>query len=179
MGPTDCFPYQLFHCNALSPFVCVCCCSSHPSLYHRLDRNYPIWLDSWWKVFISSLLPLLGRMHNYCLLLLIWFPFVVPEPSSCDLCMHTTLAGNVVTSTYLFHTYYSWAGTVIGSYTHNHTTYLECSHGNQHICFNPTYHPREQWLEIRTICNPGNLAAASGCLSLINQCHCSLMHVWP
>jgi hypothetical protein len=34
---------------------------------------------------------------------------------------------------------------------------IQCSHGNQHICFNPTYCPREQWLEIRSVYNPGNL----------------------
>jgi hypothetical protein len=33
-------------------------------------------------------------MHIYYLLLLIWFPFVAPEPS-CDLCVHTTQAGSV------------------------------------------------------------------------------------
>jgi hypothetical protein len=82
---------------------------------------------------------------------------MVPEPSSCDLCMHTTWAGNVVSRTLLFRTYYSCAGSVIGSCTHNHTTYLVCSHGNQHICFNPTYRPWEQWLEIQSICNHGNL----------------------
>jgi hypothetical protein len=41
----------------------------------------------------------------------------------------------------------------------NHTTYLVCSHGNQHICFNPTYHPQEQWLEIRSVCHPGNIVS--------------------
>jgi hypothetical protein len=73
---------------------------------------------------ISSLLPHLGRMHNYCLLLLMWFPFVAPEPLSFDLCMRTTQAGSVVTRALLFHTYYSCAGSVIRSCTHNHTTYL-------------------------------------------------------
>jgi hypothetical protein len=100
-------------------------------------------------------------MHNYCLLLLIWFPFMVPEPASCDLCMHTTWAGSVVTRTLLFHTYYSCAGSVIRSCTHNHTTCLVCSHGNQHICFNPTYCPWEQWLETRSVCNPGNLISCT------------------
>jgi hypothetical protein len=79
------------------------------------------------------------------------------EPSSCDLCMPTTQAGSVVTKTLLFHTYCSCAGTIIRSCTHNHTTYLVCSHGNQHICFNATYCPWEQWSEIKSICNSGNL----------------------
>jgi hypothetical protein len=148
---------QLFYCNALSPLVCVCCCSSHPSLHHRFGGDCPYRLDSQQKVFISSFLPLLSRMHDYCSLLLIWFPFVIPEPSSCDLWVHTTWAGSVVTRTLLFHIYYSCAGSVIRSCTHNHTTYLMCSHGNQHICFNPTYRLWEQRLEIQSICNPGNL----------------------
>jgi hypothetical protein len=92
---------------------------------------------------------------------------MVPEPSSCDLWMHTTWAGSVVTRTLLFHTYYSHAGSVIGSCTHNHTTYLVCSHGNQHICFNPTYRPQEQWLEIRSVCNPGNLISHTQVFSTV------------
>jgi hypothetical protein len=102
-----------------------------------------------------------GRMHNYCLLLLIWFPFVAPESSSWDLCMHATWAGSVVTETLLFHTYYSCAGSVTGSCTHNHTTYLVCSHGNQYICFSPTYQPWGQWLEIRSVHNPGTLVSCT------------------
>jgi hypothetical protein len=69
------------------------------------------------------------------------------------------LLKNIVTKTLFFHTYYYCTGMVIGSCTHNHTTYLECSHGNQHICFNPTYLLQEQWLEIRNILNPGNLVS--------------------
>jgi hypothetical protein len=91
------------------------------------------------------------------LLLLMWFPFMASEPSFCDLCMHTTRAGNVVTRTLLFHTYYSCAGIVIKSCTHNNTIYSVCSHGNQHIWSKPTYRPWEQWLEIRSSRNPGNL----------------------
>jgi hypothetical protein len=53
-----------------------------------------------WIYYLSSLL---SRIHNYCLLLLIWSPFMVSEPSPYDLCMHTTRAGNV-TRTLLFHT---------------------------------------------------------------------------
>jgi hypothetical protein len=100
-------------------------------------------------------------MHIYYLLLLMCFHFRAPEPSSCDLCMSTTQAGSVVTRTLLFHTHYSCAGSVIRSCTHNHTTYLVCSHRNKHICFNPTYCPWEQWLEIRSVCHPGNLISRS------------------
>jgi hypothetical protein len=87
------------------------------------------------------------------------------EPSSCDLCMHTPQAGNV-TRTLLFHTYYSCAGTVIGSCTHNHTIYSVCPQGNQCICFHPTYCPQERWLEIRSVCSPGNLI---GCTQVFSH----------
>jgi hypothetical protein len=39
---------------------------------------------------------------------------------------------------------------VIGSCTHNHTVYQVGSHDNQFTCFNPTYHPVEQLLELRS-----------------------------
>jgi hypothetical protein len=71
--------------------------------------------------------------------------------------MHTTHAGSVVTRTVLFHTYYSCTRTVIGSCTHNHTTYSVFSQGNQHTCFNPTYYPREQWLKVRSFHSAGDL----------------------
>jgi hypothetical protein len=166
----NCFLCELFYCKALSLPVYICCYTYHPNLCHRFGRNHPHQLDPWWKVFIGSLLPLFGRMHNYCLLLLIWFIFMVPEHSSCDLCIHTTQAGSVVTRTLLFHTHYSCADTVIRSCTHNHTTYLMCSHVNQHICFNLTYCPQEKWLEIWTSTTLGTLSAGPRCLVLINQC---------
>jgi hypothetical protein len=77
------FHTSYFTVSVLSLLVGICCCSSHPSLRHRFGKNHSCWLDSRWKAFISSLLSLLGRMHHYCLLLLIWSPFIVPEPS-CD-----------------------------------------------------------------------------------------------
>jgi hypothetical protein len=40
---------------------------------------------------------------------------------------------------------------------HTLTTILPCSHGNQHIYFNSTCCSQEQWLEIQSIRNPGNL----------------------
>jgi hypothetical protein len=64
--------------------------------------------------------------------------------------MRTVWAGSIVTKTLLFHTYYSCAGSVIGSCTHNHTTYQVGSCDNQYTCFNPTYHLQEQWLELRS-----------------------------
>jgi hypothetical protein len=124
-----------FHTSYLTVMYCHslsnCCCTSHPSLCHRFGKNRPLLIG-----FIRSLLSLLGRMHNYCLLL-VSNVFSLHGPRA--LILHTTWADSVVTRTLLFHTYYSCAGSVIGSYTHNHTTYVGCSHGNHHICFNPTY----------------------------------------
>jgi hypothetical protein len=102
----------------------------------------------------------LGRMHNYFLSLLIWFPFVSQSPHPLTYaCYH--LAESAVTRTLLFHTCYSCAGSVIRACTHNCTTYLALSHGDQHICFNSTYCPREQWLEVWSIHNPGNLVSCT------------------
>jgi hypothetical protein len=108
-------------------------------------------------------------MHNDRLLLLRWFPFVVSEPSSWALCMHTTQAGSAVTGTVLLHTYCSCAGSVIGSCIRNHTIYLVCAHGKQQICFNPAYRPREQRLETRSTRNPGTSSAAPRLLALRKQ----------
>jgi hypothetical protein len=47
-----------------------------------------------------------------------------------------------------FSYYYFCAGTVGGSCTHNHTTCSVCFHDGQCLCFNPIYHPREQWLKV-------------------------------
>jgi hypothetical protein len=71
--------------------------------------------------------------------------------------MRIAWAGSTVTKTLLFHTYYSCAGSVIGSCTHNHTIYRVCSHDNQFTCFNPTYRPVEQWLELRSGHLAGNI----------------------
>jgi hypothetical protein len=76
----------------------------------------------------------MGLFHIFLLLNLISLLLGNPQISNCDLCMHTIQVGSIVTRTLLFHTYYSCAGTVIGSCTHNHTIYSVCSHGNQHIC---------------------------------------------
>jgi hypothetical protein len=64
--------------------------------------------------------------------------------------MHIVWAGRIVTKTLLFHAYYSCAGSVLGSCTHNHTIYQVCSHDNQYTCFNPIYRPQEYWLELRS-----------------------------
>jgi hypothetical protein len=71
--------------------------------------------------------------------------------------MCTAWARHIDTKTLLFHTYYSCAGSVIGLCTHNHTIYQVCSYDNQFICFNPTYHPVEQWLELRSGHLAGNI----------------------
>jgi hypothetical protein len=67
-----------------------------------------------------------------------------PLALHCGSRMCTTQAGSVVTKTLVFHTYYSCAGTVIGSCTHNYTTYSVCSYYGQYICFKPIYHYWEQ-----------------------------------
>jgi hypothetical protein len=85
----------------------------------------------------------MGPFYVFLLLILISSLFWDPQTSNCDLCIHTTWAGSVVGRTY-----YSCAGNVIGSCTHNCTIYSVCSHGNQRICFNPTYRPKEQWLKV-------------------------------
>jgi hypothetical protein len=176
MGQTDCFPYQLSHCDALSPLVCICCCSFHPNLCHRFGRNHPCQLDLWQKVFISSFLPFLGRMHNYCLLLLTCFPFTVPKPSSCDLCIRTTQTGSVVTKTLLFHTYYSCAGSVIGSCSHNHTLAPMVINISASTPLTTLGSNCQGSGASATL---GTSSAAPRCLALINQCQCSLMHVRP
>jgi hypothetical protein len=60
--------------------------------------------------------------------------------------------------------------------THNHTTYLVCTHGN---LLQPHLPPREQGLEIQSVHNPRNLVNHTQVLSPENQCQCALMHVWP
>jgi hypothetical protein len=88
---------------------------------------------------------------------MICFPFATQKSSSCDPCMGIVWAGHIVTKTLLFHTYYSCAGSVIRSCTHNHTTYQVCSHDNQFTCFNPIYRPIGQWLELRNGYLSGNI----------------------
>jgi hypothetical protein len=79
------------------------------------------------------------------------------EALDCNSCMCTAQVGSVVTKTLVFHTYYSCVGTVVGSCTHNHTTYSVCSPDGQCICFNPIYHPWDQWLEVESFTNTGEL----------------------
>jgi hypothetical protein len=101
------------HCHSLSVSAAVVL----TRLCHKFGKNCPCWLD---------LLALFYLFWAGCIITVYCFWYGLPswsqEPSSCDLCMHTTWVGNVVTRTLLFHIYYSCAGTVIGSYTHNHAT---------------------------------------------------------
>jgi hypothetical protein len=90
-------------------------------------------------------------------LLLICFPFAAQKSSSCDPCMCIVQSGSIVTKTLLVHTYYFCAGSIIRSFTHNHTIYQVCSHDNQFTCFNPTYCPAEHWLELRSVHLAGNI----------------------
>jgi hypothetical protein len=107
---------------------------------------------------------------------LILFPFAALKSSSCDPYMCTGQAGSIVTKTLLFHTYYSCAGSVIRSCTHNHTTYQVCSHDNQYICFNPTYCPVEKWLELRNGHLTGNIVCHTQVFNPDKYC---LMNVQP
>jgi hypothetical protein len=56
-----------------------------------------------------------------------------------------------------FCTYYSCAGTIVGSYMQSHTTYSVCFHDDQYICFNPIYRHQEQWLEVGSFTSIGKL----------------------
>jgi hypothetical protein len=147
------FLCQLFYCNTWSLLVCICCCSSHLNLCHRFGRNNSNWLDSWWKVFISSHLPFLRRMHNCCLLLMMWFLFAISEPSSCDPCILITWLGQGL----LYHTHFSFQGTVSGTCRHNKTTYSICLQGSQYACFDPQYSPNNEWLEVRRCNKKGHI----------------------
>jgi hypothetical protein len=117
--------------------------------YHWAPRGY---------TSPANFLPL-PLLHKFLVLiwLSIWFPLAAPISSSYDPCMCIAWAGSIVTKTLLFHTYYSCAGSVMGSCIHNHTTYQVCSPDNQYTCFNPTYHPVEQWLELRSGHLTGNI----------------------
>jgi hypothetical protein len=104
---------------------------------------------TWQKLEKSPISP--SRMTPFCVF---FFLILVsslpgdPQALDCDSCMRTTQAGSAVTKTLIFHTYYSCAGTIPGSCTHNYTTYSMCFHDGQYICFNPIYRPWEQWLEV-------------------------------
>jgi hypothetical protein len=106
----------------------------------------------------SHLLPLpgMGLFHVFLLLNFISSFLWNPQISNCNLCMHATQAGIVVTRTLLFHTYYSCAGTSMG---HAFTTIPLIWCAPMVICLNPTYCPREQWLDVWSIHNPGNFVS--------------------
>jgi hypothetical protein len=109
------------------------------------------------KLEESPISPLrMSPFHVFFLLILVSSLPRDPQVLDCGSCMNTTWAGNV-TKTLAFHTYYSCAGTVVGSCPHNHTTYLVCSHNDQYICFNPICCPREQWLEVQSFTSTGEL----------------------
>jgi hypothetical protein len=80
-----------------------------------------------------------------------------PQALDCDSCMHSPCSGSAVTKTLVFHTYYSCAGTIVGSCTPNHTTYSVCFHVGHYISFNPIYCPWEQWLEVQSFTNTEKL----------------------
>jgi hypothetical protein len=134
MRQTDCFPHQLFHCNALSPLVYICCYSSHLSLRHRFGKNHPCWLDLlglfylYWAGCISTVYCY-GYVSLHGLRTLILWP------------MYCILLGQEVLSPGLCFSILTIPVQALSSCTHNHTTYLVCSHGNQQICFNSSLLP--------------------------------------
>jgi hypothetical protein len=67
----------------------------------------------------------------------------------------------VVTKTLVFHIYYSCAGTLVGSSTHNNSTYSVCCHDSKYICFNPIYGPQEQWLEVQSYTSTRDLISCT------------------
>jgi hypothetical protein len=109
-----------------------------------------------WLVFAQRKLEELPisplRMSLFCVFFLVILVSSLPgnpQALDCDSYMCTTWAWIAVTKTLVFHTYYSCAGTIVGSCTHNHTTYSVCFHDGQYICFNPIYCPQEQWLKVQ------------------------------
>jgi hypothetical protein len=91
-------------------------------------------------------------MSPFCVFILLILVSSVPGECVC-----TTQAGSAISKTLVFQTYYSCASTVVGSCTHNNTTYSVCFHDGQYICFNPIYCPQEQWLEVQSITSTGKL----------------------
>jgi hypothetical protein len=89
--------FTVMHCHPLSVSVAVVLTLVFTI---GLAKTAPADWSHGERFFICCLLSLLGRMHNYCLLLLIWLHFKAPEPFSCDRCVHTTWAGSVVTKIY-------------------------------------------------------------------------------
>jgi hypothetical protein len=183
MGQPDCFYTSYFtvmHCHPLFVFVAIILtiifarglAETTPTDWTHGERFLLAVFYLFWELLsiVTGVVCLRGLralppLTYVCILLR-------EEMLSLGLCY------SILLYYYLCH-YYSCAGTGIRSCTHNHTIYSVCSRGNQHICFNPTYCPQEQWLEIRSICNSGNLLSCAQDYRLINQCQCSLMHIQP
>jgi hypothetical protein len=85
----------------------------------------------------------MSPFHVFFLLILVTSLRGDPQALDCDSYMQTIRIGSAVTKTLTFHTYYSCAGTIVESRTHNHTTHSVCFHDGQSICFNHIYCPQE------------------------------------
>jgi hypothetical protein len=107
------------------------------------------------KLPISSLRT--SPFHVFFLLILAGSLLWDPQALDCDSCMCTIQVAIVVTKTLVFHTYYSCAAILVGSCTHNHTTYSVCCHDGQCICFKPICLPQEQWLQVWSFTSTGGL----------------------
>jgi hypothetical protein len=113
--------FTVMHCHPLSVSIAVVWQKPHSQL------------DPWRKVFISSLLHLLGKMHNYCLLLLIWSPFMVPGPSLIPWPVYLqNLVRSGIYWTLLYHTNFSCQGEISETCTHNKTPILLVVQGMNH-----------------------------------------------
>jgi hypothetical protein len=80
-----------------------------------------------------------------------------PQALDCDSCMRTTQVGIVVTKTLIFHAYYSVQSKLLG---HAPTTIppTQCSLIIVSIsALTITYHPQEQWLDLRRFTSSGEL----------------------
>jgi hypothetical protein len=126
------FLCQLFHCNALSSLVCICCWSSHTNLHHSFGRNCPA---NWTR----------GEKFSLALFYLFWAGCIITvycywcgfplwsQASSHDPCIHTTRLGQGVTWTLLYHTHFSFHGTVSETCRHKKKkTYSICLQEGQY-----------------------------------------------
>jgi hypothetical protein len=124
-------------------------CSSHSGswLVYKLQ-----------KLEESPILPLrMSLFHVFSLLILV-SSLLGDLPQPWTVTRVCGLPERGVTKTLVFHTCYSCAGTIVVSCTCNHTTYSVWFHDGQCICFNPIYHPLEQWLEVQSFIGTGKIS---------------------
>jgi hypothetical protein len=117
------------------------------------------------------------RMSPFCVLFLLILVTSLPGDPRLWIVTHVcTLPKQGVLSpkTLVAHIYYSCAGTIAGSCTHNHTTYSVCSRDGQYICFNPIYRPRERWPEAKASAALESSLTTPGLMTPTALCPCTL-----